>query len=183
MKRIAVWALAALMGTMALAQSGGPPSLSGRRAPSFALQDSSLQWHDILDYRGKWLLLTFVFTGQIDCVSCPSVLKHLDAAVARQGSKVATLAITQSAKDNVDSVKAFRAANKTQTPILFDNNLVGIAYFKLTPAQSRMDPGHVFAINPQGMIVKDWTSAQASSPSFDAELDRVIAGGAGGGKK
>jgi peroxiredoxin len=42
-------------------------SLSGRRAPSFALPDSSLKSHDILDSRGHWVLLDFMKT---DCPHC-----------------------------------------------------------------------------------------------------------------
>ena len=36
--------------------------LSGRRAPSFSLSDSALKQHDILDYRGRWLLIDFMRT-------------------------------------------------------------------------------------------------------------------------
>ena len=38
--------------------------LSNRRAPSFSLPDSAMRQHDILDYRGSWLLLDFMKT---DC--------------------------------------------------------------------------------------------------------------------
>jgi hypothetical protein len=34
---------------------------------------------------------------------------------------------------------------------------VAIGYFKATPSNSRIDTPHLFAINPAGMIVQDWS--------------------------
>ena len=42
-----------LCGALTLTGQG----LAGRRAPSFSLPDSNNVQHDILDYRGKWLVL------------------------------------------------------------------------------------------------------------------------------
>jgi hypothetical protein len=53
---------------------------------------------------------------------------------------------------------------------------VAIAYFKATPQNPSFDSPHLFAINPNGMIVKDWTQAATMSPGFLAELDQLIAG-------
>jgi len=55
--------LTAVLGLSAALSTTGLLSaqpLSGRRAPSFSLPDSKLKQHDILDYRGKWLLLDFM---------------------------------------------------------------------------------------------------------------------------
>ena len=55
---------------------------------------------------------------------------------------------------------------------------MAISYFKSTPTNSSFDTPHLFAINPQGLIVKDWTEAGVESPGFAAELDALLAGGA-----
>ena len=47
-----------LCGALTLTGQG----LAGRRAPSFSLPDSNQNQHDILDYRGRWLLLTYTTT-------------------------------------------------------------------------------------------------------------------------
>jgi thiol-disulfide isomerase/thioredoxin len=49
------------------ALSAGP--LSGRRVPSFALPDSHSTYYDILDYRGKVVLIEMMQTN------CPHCLK------------------------------------------------------------------------------------------------------------
>src|SRR6202030_3904093 len=55
-------------------------SLTGRRAPSFALPDSTLKAYDILDYRGCWLLLDFMKT---DCPACKALTKTLEGIKTR----------------------------------------------------------------------------------------------------
>src|ERR1700722_18277444 len=68
----------------------GAQSLSGRRAPSFSLPDSSLTQHDILDYRGHWLLLDFMRT---DCPHCAALSKVLEQVQKQFGAKIAVLSI------------------------------------------------------------------------------------------
>jgi len=45
-----------------MGQGNRGQGLSGRRAPSFALPDSNMKSYDILDYRGRWLLLDYMKT-------------------------------------------------------------------------------------------------------------------------
>src|SRR5580692_12699746 len=77
------------MATITLGQGPGP-GLSGRRAPSFALPDSSMKAHDILDYRGHWLLLDYMKT---DGRASKPLSKELGQLKARLGAKVAVLQI------------------------------------------------------------------------------------------
>jgi hypothetical protein len=65
-------------------------SLSGRRAPSFSLPDSTITQHDILDYRGKWLLLDFMKT---DCPHCAVLSKTLEQIKTQFGPKVGILSV------------------------------------------------------------------------------------------
>src|SRR6185503_9934570 len=59
--------------------------LVNRRAPSFSLPDSALKQYDILDYRGRWLLLGFIGTGSADS---KEFSKKLETVKAKHGSKV-----------------------------------------------------------------------------------------------
>jgi peroxiredoxin len=132
----------------ALALTG--QSLAGRRAPSFSLPDSNQVQHDILDYRGKWLLLVFASTSA--CPHCAPLSKELEKL---QGTKISILTIMLP-PENYGTGGRYAAENKITSPILFDQSQVAIAYFKATPASPRIDTPHLFAISPTGMIVQDW---------------------------
>jgi peroxiredoxin len=151
--------------------------LSGRRAPSFALPDSTLKAFDILDYRGRWLLLDFMKT---DCPHCKMLSQALEPIKAKLGAKVAVLAIV-TPPDNMATVAKYVAETKTTTPILFDSGQTAMWYFNATPTRPSIDTPHLFAVNPQGTIVRDWSQAAVEAPGFAAELEALVGGG--GGKK
>jgi peroxiredoxin len=125
-------------------------SLSGRRAPSFSLPDSNNVQHDILDYRGKWLLL--VFASSTGCSHCAPLSRELEKI---QGTKISILTIMLP-PENYTTGARYAAENKITSPIVFDQSQVAIGYFKATPANPRIDTPHMFAISPNGMIVQDW---------------------------
>jgi peroxiredoxin len=131
-------------------------SLSGRRAPSFSLPDSNNAQHDILDYRGKWLLLTF--SSSAGCSHCAPLSKELEKL---QSAKIAVLTVMLP-PENYNTGTRYATDNKLTSPIVFDQSQVAIAYFKATPANPRIDTPHLFAINPAGMIVQDWPDSEVS---------------------
>src|ERR1700733_3261063 len=152
---------ALLFAALTLAGQG----LSGRRAPSFSLPDAKLQQHDILDYRGRWLLLDFMATT---CPHCKELSKKLEGVMARYGGKVAVLSIVLP-PDNQATVTKYMVETKTTSPIVFDSSQVAIPYFKATPATAGFDTPHLFAIDPNGMIVRDWNQLGVEAPGFLAE--------------
>jgi len=125
--------------------------LSGRRAPSFALPDSSLKPYDILDYRGRWLVIDYMKT---DRPASKEVSKELDKLKARMGAKVGILSIVLP-PDNTATVATYIKETKTTIPILFDSSQSAMWYFKATPQRPSFDSPHLFVINPQGMMVQD----------------------------
>ncbi len=145
-------------------------SLSGRRAPSFSLPDAKLQQHDILDYRGRWLLLDFMATT---CPHCKELSKKLEGVMAKSGGKVAVLSIVLP-PDNQATVTKYAAEVRMTSPIVFDSSQVAIPYFKATPTTPGFDTPHLFAIDPNGMIVRDWSQAAVEAPGFLAELDQLL---------
>ena len=164
---LAVLATGAVFGQ---SQSG----LSGRRAPSFSLPDSKLVQHDILDYRGKWLLIEFM---QVSCPHCRTLAIMLEDLKVKLSGRVEILAIVEP-PDNTATVGKYLADNKFTTPILFDTYLVAQAYFKATPANPSFDTPHLFAIDPNGQIVRDWGQAMADQPGVGKEIEQLVAGGA-----
>lgn len=125
-------------------------SLAGRRAPSFSLPDSNQVQHDILDYRGKWLVLTWTTT--VNCIRCAPFVKALEPLQ----KQAAVLNVMISPPETLVTATRFSTENKITSPILFDQSQVAIGYFKATPTNSRIDTPHAFIVNPQGMIVDDW---------------------------
>ncbi len=154
--------------TAAIAQQG----LSGRRAPSFSLPDSKFTQHDILDYRGKWLLLDFM---QTNCPHCKALSKTLEDLKSRYAGKVAVLSVVEP-PDNTATVAKYIADNKITVPIVFDLSQTATAYFKATPTNPSFDTPHLFAIDPNGQIVRDWGQAMAEDPALVKELDQLLNG-------
>ena len=146
-------------------------SLSGRRAPSFSLPDSSFTQHDLLDYRGHWLLIDFMKTN---CPHCQALSKTLEGVKARYGAKVAILSIVLP-PDNMATVKQYISQNKITFPIVFDSSQVAVSYFKATPAHASIDTPHWFAVDPKGMIEQDWSQSSADTKEWVKEFERLMA--------
>jgi peroxiredoxin len=160
--------LAALVGA-ALLMNG--QSLSGRRAPSFDLPDSKLAPHDILDARGHWLLLDFMKT---DCPHCKELSKKLEGVKGRYGAKVEVWSVVITPPENQTTVGKYIAELKMSSPILFDYGQAAVNYFKATPKMQSFDTPHLFAIDANGMIVRDWGMAGVEAPGFLAELEQLL---------
>jgi peroxiredoxin len=129
-----------------------------------------MQQHDILDARGRWLLIDFMKT---DCPHCRDLSKKLESVKARLLARVEVFSIVIP-PDTFQTVNAYAAANRITGPILFDQGQVALAYFKGTGAQLNFDTPHLFAIDPNGMIVKDWSQAGVEAPGFQAELEQLL---------
>jgi peroxiredoxin len=151
-------------------------NLSGRRAPSWCLPDSNHKRYDILDYRGKWLLMDFMRT---DCPHCKELSKVLEQAQAKYGAKVQVISVVIAPPDNTQTVARYKEELKMSTPVVFDQGQVAAAYFNATPQRPSFDTPHLFVIDPRGMIVKDWghneqTHDIVGGKGLFAELDALM---------
>jgi peroxiredoxin len=165
---------------LATALLGHAQGLSNRRAPSFNLPDSKLNRYDILDYRGKWLLVDFMITN---CPHCQALSGTLEKIQARYGAKVAILTITITPPENQETVAKYVKDNNLKLPILFDMGQVAVAYFKATPQKPTFDTPHLFVIDPNGTIVRDWGHSDATHDVLQGdglahELDTLLGAGA-----
>jgi peroxiredoxin len=155
----------------------GANELSNRRAPSFTLPDSSLKDYDLLDLRGKWVLIDFMKT---DCPHCADLTRNLEPLKAKYGAKVQVLYVVISPPENQMTVRKYLAENKATSPILFDQGQMTRTYFKLSPQRPSFDTPHLFVINPEGMIVRDWgygaDTAILEGKGLAKELDALILG-------
>ena len=79
--------------------------------------------------------------------------------------------------DNTATVAKYIAETKTTIPIVFDSSQTAIFYFKATPQRPSFDTPHLFAIDPNGMIVRDWTEGALGSLGFSDELEQLVKGG------
>ena len=158
---------------MAAAALSVGQGLSGRRAPSFALPDTSLKSYDILDYRGRWLVIDYMKT---DRPASKTLSKELDQLKARMGAKVGVLAIVLP-PDNTATVAKYISDTKTAVPILFDSGQTAMWYFKATPQHPQFDSPHLFVINPQGTIVKDWNQMDIERGGYMPQVEALLAGG------
>ncbi len=152
-------------------------NLSGRRAPSFSLPDSKMTQHDLLDYRGKWLLLDFMKT---DCPHCMALSKVMETINQKHGQKVATLSVVIAPPENQMTVaKYIKDTGAVSTTICFDQGQVAVSYFKATPANPGFDTPHLFIINPQGMIVRDIPQSPVlEGPDLVKLVEQLISGAA-----
>jgi thiol-disulfide isomerase/thioredoxin len=107
------------------------------------------------------------------CPHCKELSKKLEGVMARYGGKVAVLSIVVP-PDNQTTVAKYILETKITSPIVFDSTQVAVAYFKATPATQGFDTPHLFAIDPNGMIVKDWGQAAVETPGFLGELDQLF---------
>src|SRR3982074_3077997 len=144
--------------------------LTGRRAPSFTLPDAKMKSYDILDYRGRWLLLDYMKT---DRPASKPLSKELGLLKTRLGAKVAILQIVLP-PDNTATVAKYIADSKTTLPILFDSGQSGMWYFKVTPEHPQFDSPHLFAINPQGVLVRDWNQLEIEHGGYMPKLEAML---------
>lgn len=152
-------------------------SLSNRRAPSFTLPDAKLVYHDILDYRGKVLIIDFM---QTTCPHCATLSGTLEKIKAKYGEKLAILSIVNP-PDTTATMAQYSAKHKISTPLLFDYGLTTAAYLKITPQNSSVSVPHLFVIDAQGMIREDFAYAGADKAIFEGSglvpiIDKLLKG-------
>jgi peroxiredoxin len=165
--------LTALLCTAALFAAG---ENSGRRAPGFALPDAKMQVYDLADYRGKIVLLDFMYTA---CGHCATFTDTLDRIQKKYGDKVAILAVVNSQADNQNTVAQYISGHGITYPFLFDAGQMAYSYLR----KMTFDTPHVFLIAANGMIENDWGYSLITRDIFEgdglmSEIDRLLASGA-----
>lgn len=145
---------------------------AGRRAPGFALPDSTMKLYDLADYRGKIVLLEFT---QTDCVHCTEFAPVMNEVQRRYAGKVAVIAVAFAGHDNAGTVDRYIAAHDILYPVLFDQGQMEYSYVR----KSTVDNPCIFLIDETGYIRADYEYGAFTKNIFDgkglfAELDRML---------
>ncbi len=144
-----------------------------RRAPGFCLIDTSGEWKDVADYRGKIVLVEFMKT---DCPHCASFSTVLNGLKLKYADKLAVIAIANP-PDNPQTMSQFVNGHKLAYPLLFDQGQVAASYVR---SQS-IDLPAVYLIDANGMIRNQWQYGVLTKDIFEGsgltrEIDKVLAG-------
>jgi thiol-disulfide isomerase/thioredoxin len=164
-----------LLARLALATTFLAAALSAadapRRAPSFALPDSQSHYHDILDYRGKPLIIEIMSTR---CEHCQELAVTLEKVAAHYGNKISILSVVLP-PDNQQTVGGFIRKYNVTHPVLFDCSQMTASYFNATPDNPHIDVPHLFFVDSNGIIQDDfmWAAPPEGKPA-DFEINAVI---------
>jgi len=144
-----------------------------RRAPGFCLIDTSGEWRDLADYRGKIVLVEFM---QTTCPHCATFSTVLNGLKLKYANKVAVLAIANP-PDSPQTMTQFVNGHKLNYPLLLDQGQVAASYVR-SPS---LDLPAVYLIDANGMILNSWQYGVLTKDVFEGnglsrEIDKVLAG-------
>ena len=143
-----------------------------RRAPSFALPDAKAQFHDLLDYRGKVVIVEIMRTSCPHCKAFNAVLEKLKT---QYPGKIVVLAIVNP-PETQQTMQAWLTENNSTAILLYDMGQVTYSYART----GRIDLPRVFVVDAEGMIRADVSYTEATKPFFEqggvqAEVAKLIA--------
>ena len=144
-----------------------------RRAPGFCLIDTSGEWRDLADYRGKIVLVEFM---QTTCPHCASFSTVLNGLKLKYADKLAILAIANPPVDSPQTMAQFVKEHKLTYPLLLDQGQVAYAYVR-SPS---FDLPGVYLIDANGMIRNSWQNGVLTKDIFEGnglsrEIDKLLA--------
>lgn len=146
--------LGALLIAISLGACAGEPPQVGNDAPGFRLQDQNGDWHDLADFRGKWLAVYFYPKDDTPgCTTEACNFRDNIYAFKAIGAEVVGISV-----DDVASHKEFATKYKLPFTILSDvggqtSDAYGVLRdYKLMQIASRQ----TFLVNPDGIIVKHY---------------------------
>src|SRR5947199_9976469 len=87
-----------------------------KRAPGFCLADSTGQWRDLADYRGKIVLVEFM---QTNCPHCANFSTVLAGLAKNYGERLQILSIALT-PDTPQTIMQYVAAHKQTWPRMVD---------------------------------------------------------------
>jgi peroxiredoxin len=163
-----------LLTISALSLLAGPPT--GKRVASFTLPDATGRYYDVLDYRGKPLLIDIMKT---DCPHCAVFTKTLERVKAKYGDRITIFSVVNP-PDNANTVSSFIARYKVTSPVLFDFGQATAAMLKITPQNPSISLPHLLVIDANGIVVSDWPYSETQKALFEGDglfavIDKLLA--------
>jgi peroxiredoxin len=142
-----------------------------RRAPGFCLIDTTGQWRDLADYRGKIVLVEFMKT---DCPHCASFSTVLNGLKTKYAERLVILAVANP-PDTPQMMQQFLSTHKLTYPMLYDQGQVAASYVR-SPS---VDLPTVYLIDANGMIRNSWQNGVLTKDIFEGqglsrEIDKLL---------
>jgi peroxiredoxin Q/BCP len=172
-----------LLGTLMLlaglpSQAAETPAV-GSTAPGFRLQDQSGEWHDLADYRGRWLAVYFY--PKDDTPGCTTeACNFRDNIYAFKAIGAAVVGISV---DSVDSHREFSEKYKLPFVILADEQgATAEAYGVLRDWQlMKIASRQSFLVDPEGNIARHYAEVDPETHTQQvlADLEALMAGDRG----
>jgi peroxiredoxin Q/BCP len=152
----------------------------GSPAPAFRLQDQTGAWHELNDYRGKWLVLYFYPKDDTPgCTTQACEFRDNIFAFNKLGAVILGISV-----DDVASHKQFAEEHGLPFTLLADSTKeTAKSYGVLRSALGLMEIAsrETFIIDPQGRIAKHYASVDPKGHSQMVLADlKVLEGKAGG---
>ena len=136
----------------------------GAPAPAFRLQDQSGAWHDLNDYRGKWIVLYFYPKDNTPgCTAQACEFRDNIFAFNKLGAVILGISV-----DDVASHKQFAAEHSLPFTLLADSTKeTAKAYGVLHSVLGLMEIARreTFIIDPRGRIAKHYASVDPKGHS------------------
>jgi thioredoxin-dependent peroxiredoxin len=144
-----------LLAWLASASADGAGPALGAAAPEFKLQDQNGKWHELKDYRGKWVALYFYPKDQTPgCTTQACEFRDNIFAFRDAGAQILGISV-----DDVESHKAFSEKHGLPFPILADaskETAKKYGVLKTFLGTMELAKRDTFLIDPQGKIVKHY---------------------------
>jgi peroxiredoxin Q/BCP len=136
----------------------------GTPAPDFKLQDQNGKWHELKEYRGKWVALYFYPKDQTPgCTTQACEFRDNVFAFREAGAAIVGISV-----DDVESHKKFSEKHGLPFPILADSSKqTAKAYGVLKSYLGAMELARrdTFLIDPEGRVVKRYSDVEPKGHS------------------
>ena len=140
-----------LMGVLACLSVAHADTQLGSPAPEFKLQDQSGKWHQLKDYRGKWVVLYF-YAKDMTPGCTTQACEFRDNIFAFRDAGAVVLGISV---DDVESHKRFAAKHSLPFPLLADPEREITKRYDVM-SFTGFAKRETFLIDPQGRLVKHY---------------------------
>jgi peroxiredoxin len=142
-----------------------------QRAPGFCLADTTGEWRDLYDYRGKVVVIEFM---QTTCPHCAAFVPKLSAIAQKYAGKVQVLSIALP-PDNPKSMMEFVKGHNITYPLLMDMGQVAASYVRVP----NLHFPRVYLVDADGMIRGNWEEGPLNRDIFEGnglsrEIDKLV---------
>ena len=133
----------------------------GKPSPNFRLQDQHAKWHELKQYRGKWVVLYFYpKDNSAGCTEEANQFKNLYPQFIQNNAVVLGVSL-----DDVDSHRKFSEKLDLPFPILADHKQQLAQEFGIVRnlGITKIAKRETFLIDPKGNIVYHYTSVNTQT--------------------